>query len=214
MAQTYESSDAQDKGPERPRVTVKYCGVEPLEWFCQHYTPDQHVQFSFEPGEEDKMEYNYARRVFGDWEVKPDESRDKLKEWSGMIAYTVRRSPSMDGKLAQVKIYDPDGNLLWDAEAQMERWLEYNAKPSGGFAQQAQQKGFGGPVAMPEILAKASYDQLKKLWLQSWGSKMPAGIKGDVAKEVLKPRMTAEQIKDSLADLYSGPEPDMSKYHK
>ena len=214
MAQTYEQSETPGTGIERPRVTVENCSNRKLEWLCQHYVPDKHLHFNFAPGEKDKMDYDYARRVFGDWEINPDESRLKLKEWNGMMGYTIRRSPSGDGKLADVKIYDPDDNLLWDARVQMERWLEHNAVTGEAFAKINAPGSFGGPVAMPEILANATYDQLKVLWESSWGSKMPAGIKAEVARDCLLPRMTANQIKDALEELYSGPPPDMSQYSK
>jgi len=141
------------------------------------------------------------QQISAELEVKPDESREKLKEWSAMIAYTIRRSPSLDGRLPHVRVYDQKDNLLWDAYAQMERWVEHNSKLKDGFGR-GKGSPLGGVVPMPEILKSATYDQLKKLWEESWGVKMPAGIQADVARECLKPRLTASQIQDVLAREY------------
>jgi hypothetical protein len=188
-------------------VTVEYLGHTPIGWVCQNYVPKKNLVVRLEPNEKDKFDYDYARRVFGDWEVDPDkaksaiERREKIKEWNGMMGYTIRRSPSMDGKLPRVKIYDPDGNLLWDAHEQMGKWLEHNAKEKDGFLKA---KGVppGGPVEMPKILADATYAQLKTLWLAKFEHAMPAGIQAGVAKKALMPYLSAEQIEDVLRQEY------------
>jgi len=56
-----------------------------------------------------------------------------------------------------------------------------------------------GPTPMPKVLINATHDQLKALWLESWGAKMPAGMSSEVARECLKPRMTANQMDDVIA---------------
>jgi len=192
MSQTY--SQAQNEAgakAEMPRVTVENCGNFTLHWKCQNYVPGKDCTFGLEPGEKDQFEYDYARRIFGDWEVDPNESSAKRIEWNGMIAHTKRKSPSRDGKLPHVKVYDQSGEVIWDAAEQMKNWLEHNSKSRETFAAPG-----GVPlqnIEMPEILKNADHKQLKVLWEKSWGSKMPAGMKTEVAKEALMPRMTAYQ---------------------
>lgn len=213
MSQTYRQTKSESGAQaELPNVIVENCGNFTLQWTCQNYVPNRDLTFTLAPGEKDQFEYDYARRVFGDWKVDPNESPERRIEWNGMIAHTKRKSPSKDGKLPNVKVYDQNGNLLWDAAAQMKDWLEHNAGSRETFAAP------GGPVIgageMPKILRDASYPELKTLWLKSWGSKMPAGMKAEVAREALMPRMTAEQITEELKQHYSGPAPDMSRYTK
>ena len=197
MTQTYEQSEMAGTTKELPKVKVVYEGRKPLQWVCQNYVPGKNLVVKLEPGESDMFEYDYARRIFGDWEVNPDESRAKLKEWNGMIGYTIRRSPSMDGKLPKVKIY-LDDKLVWDAHEQMGRWLEHNAKEKDGFLKTTQPAP-GGKVEMSKVLANASYAQLKTLWQSQFEHAMPAGIQAGVAKRALMPYLSEEQIHDVLA---------------
>jgi len=212
MAQTYTQVQSETGArAEMPNVTIENCGNFTLHWVCQNYVPGKDLEITLAPGEKDSFDYDYARRVFGDWEIDPAESPERRIEWNGMIAQTKRRSPSRDGKLPPVKVYDQSGDLLWDTAAQMEKWLVHNAAAVEMFAAPS-----GAPmkVEMPRVLKEADYKQIKALWLNSWGSKMPAGMSADVAKEALMPRMTAEQITDVLKEMYSGPAPDMSQYKK
>ena len=213
MSQTYTTTQSESGAKAQlPHVTVENCGGFILHWVCQNYVEGKDLAVTLEPGEKDKFEYDYARRIFGDWEVDPYASAESRIEWNGMIAHIKRKSPSCDGKLPQVKVYDHEGNLLWDAVAQMEEWLKHNSKSKSAFAPPR-----GVPLAnieMPEILKNADHKQLKVLWLDSWGSKMPVGMKADVAKEALMPRMTASQITDVLKVHYSGDAPDMTQYVK
>ena len=212
MAQTYtQVQSAAGAKAEMPQVEVENCGNFTLKWTCQNYVESKDLNVTLVPGEKDKFDYDYARRVFGDWDINPAESPEKRIEWNGMIAYTKRRSPSNDGKLPAVKVYDQNGDLLWDTAVQMEKWLAHNAAAIDTFAAPS-----GAPlkVEMPQVLKKADYKQLKAIWLKSWGSKMPAGMSADVAREALMPRMTADQITDVLKEMFSGPAPDMSQHKK
>lgn len=213
MSQIYTTTQSGSGAKAQlPHVTVENCGGFTLNWTCQSYVEGKDCTFNLEPTEKDKFEYDYARRVFGDWEVDPNESPEKRIEWNGMIAHTKRKSPSYDGKLPQVKIYNHEGELLWDAAAQMAEWLKHNAKSRSAFAPP---KGApGGDIEMPEILKNANEEQLKALWLEAWESPMPVAIKRDIARQALMPRLTAQQIADVLAKDYAGPEPDMSQYTK
>ena len=212
MAQTYESTTEEGIKEEKAQVTVEYLGSYPLEWTCQNYVDGKNKHFSFDPGEKDKLEYDYARRVFGDWEVVPEDSKVKEKEWNGMMAYTRRRSPYGFDILAPVKIYDDNGTLLWDSQEQMAKWLEKNKTNKKAFNPNLTSPSPLGNIPMPAILAEATHDQLKALWLESWkGQKMPAGMSSETAKECLKPRMTASQIADVIAKEYEAArEPETS----
>ena len=213
MAQTYtQTQSLAGAKAEMPAVIVENCGNFTLKWICQNYVEGKDLNVTLVPGEKDKFDYDYARRVFGDWEINPDESPEKRIEWNAMVAYTKRRSPSKDGKLPQVKVYDQNDDVLWDTAVQMAKWLEHNAASPEAFAPPP-----GAPlgdVEMPAVLKDATHAQLKALWLGSWGSKMPAGMSSEVAKEALMPRMTAVQITDALAKMFSGPAPDMSQHKK
>ena len=213
MAQPYTQThrEAGTKA-EMPAVVVENCGNFTLKWTCQSYVPGKDLNIILAPGEKDKFDYDYARRVFGDWKIDPSESSEKRIEWNGMIAYTKRRSPSKDGKLPQVKVYNQNGDLLWDTAEQMAKWLEHNAASPEVFAPPANAPL--GPVEMPAVLKDANEKQLKALWEKAWGSKMPPGIKRDVAKQAIMPRLTADQMTDVLEKMYSGPEPDMSQHKK
>jgi hypothetical protein len=203
MAQTYVENTESGIREEKAQVTVEYLGEEPLEWLCQNYVPKKDVHFKLAPGEKDTFEYDYARRIFGDWEVVPEESREKEREWNGMIAYTRRRSPFGHDILPPVRIYDGKGELLWDTQVQMAKWLEKNKANKKAFNPNLTEPSPLGNIPMPAILAEATHDQLKALWLESWkGQKMPAGMSSETARECLKPRMTATQITDVIAREY------------
>ena len=203
MAQTYVERTEDGLKEEKAQVIVEYLGTEPLEWTCQNYVNGKDKNFHFDPGEKDKLEYDYARRVFGDWEVTPEASKAKEKEWNGMMAYTRRRSPFGFDILPPAKIYSDTGELLWDTVEQMGKWLEKNKTNKKAFNPNVTQPSPLGNVPMPKILSEATHDQLKALWLASWkGQKMPAGMSSETAKECLKPRMTASQIEDVIAQEY------------
>jgi hypothetical protein len=213
MAQTYTQTQSEAGAKaEMPAVTVENCGNFTLKWTCQNYVAGKDLNIILAPGEKDKFDYDYARRVFGDWEVDPFKSPESRIEWNGMIAYTKRRSPSKDGKLPQVKVYDQSGNVLWDTAAQMEEWLKHNAASPEAFAPPPNSPL--GPLEMPEVLEKAGHKELKALWLKAFGSKMPAGTKGEVAKLAIMPHLTAGQITTELKEFYSTPAPDMSQHRK
>ena len=213
MAQTYTQTQSEAGAKaEMPAVMVENCGNFTLKWTCQNYVEGKDLNITLVPGEKDKFDYDYARRVFGDWEIDPAVSPERRIEWNGMIAYTKRRSPSKDGKLPQVKVYDQNGDILWDTARQMEAWLEHNAASPEVFAPPA-----GAPmgeIEMPQMLKDADEKQLKALWLKAWGSKMPPGIKRDVAKKAIMPLLTADQMTDVLKEMYSGPAPDMTQHKR
>lgn len=213
MAQTYTQTQSEaGVKAEMPAVMVENCGNFTLKWTCQNYVEGKDLNVTLVPGEKDKFDYDYARRVFGDWEIDPATSPERRIEWNGMIAYTKRRSPSKDGKLPQVKVYDQNDNILWDTAEQMAKWLEHNAASPEVFAPPP-----GAPmgdVEMPKMLQDADEKQLRALWLKAWGSKMPPGIKRDVAKQAILPRLTADQMTDVLKEMYSGPAPDMTQHKR
>ena len=202
MAQTYTQREAVGVKKQLPMVTIEYLGEKPLAWKCQEYVTGKDLEICLVKGEKDKFDYDWSRRIFGDWEVNPDESPDKKREWSDMIAHTMRKSPSKDGKLARVKIYDHSNTLLWDGIAQMEKWLEHNSMSKDSFPTAGPIQDVLANIPMPKMLKDASHAQLKALWLKSWGSKMPAGTSGEVAREILLPRMTADQIADVISKEY------------
>jgi hypothetical protein len=57
-----------------------------------------------------------------------------------------------------------------------------------------------GPFKMPASLANASYDELKDIWLEQFGTKMPAGMQGELAKKLLLPYLNHGQLADVLAE--------------
>jgi hypothetical protein len=78
-----------------PDVIVEFLGIRPLTWTCQNYVGDgRDMMFNFIPGEKETLEYNYAKSVFGDWEIDPSASSVKKREWRTMMAQTAQRSPT------------------------------------------------------------------------------------------------------------------------
>ena len=190
-------------------VIVIYDGIEDLVWENQNFNNDgDTIEFTLKPGVKEAFNFEHAKRVFGDWEL-PKAKRSQEKVWADMIKDRCDRSPSLDGRLVMVKIYDEEDNLLWDATKEYAHWMERH----GAKMLPRPDKKSGITVEMPKILAEADGDALKKLWLHSTGCKLPAGMKFALARDLLLPRLDESQIADVLSAEFEK-EPDMSKYDK
>lgn len=194
---------------ETPDVIVVYQGDEPLVWESQNFTGDgDTIEFTLLPGKKESFSMAYAKQVFGNWELPRAKKQDE-KVWADMIKDRVDRSPSADGCLPMVKIYDTEGNVLWDAGVEFAHWIERH----GAKMLPRPDKKSGVTVEMPKVLAEADGDALKALWLHSFKAKMPPSMSFEVARQCLLPRLNAEQIADVLAAEFEKI-PDMSQYDK
>ena len=192
-----------------PDVIVIYKGDEPLVWDNQNFNNDGNtVEFTLLPGVEEEFGQEHAKRVFGDWTM-PKKNRTQEKLWADMIKDRCDRSPSLDGRLVMVEIYDEDKNLLWDAKLEYDQWMERH----GAKLLARPDKKSGITVKMPKILAEADGDMLKQLWFHSFDTKMPAGLQHAHARDILVVRLDADQIADVLVEEFAK-EPDMSQYDK
>lgn len=206
-----------DKGvrEETPDVIVIFRGDESLVWESQNFHGDgDTVEFTLLPGVKEAFNAEYAKAVFGNWELPRVKKRDE-KIWADMVKDRVDRSPSADGCLPMVEIYeagegDKDDVKLWDAAVEFAHWIERH----GATMLPKPNKKSGITVEMPKILAEADGDTLKKLWLHSFkGSKMPPALSYADARSILVPRLSADQIADVLVAEFEK-EPDMSQYDK
>ncbi len=195
---------------ESPDVIIVLKSDEPLVWESQNFSGDGNtVEFTFLPGIKESFNQEYAKQVFGDWTLLRVKKRDE-RIWADMVKDRVDRSPSADGCLPMVEIYDEEGNLLWDAAVEFAHWIERHGprllpKPDSKS---------GVTVEMPKILAEADGDALKRLWEHKFkGSKLPAGMKHEHARQILLNMLDADQIADVLAAEFEK-EPDMSPYDK
>lgn len=194
---------------ETPNVIVIYKGNEPLIWESQNFAGDgDSVEFTLLPDVKEEFSYEYARRVFGDWTI-PKRTKKEQKEWADMIKDRVDRSPTANGCLPMVEIYDQDENLLWNAVKEFTQWIEQH----GASMLPRPDKKSGVSVKMPKVLAEADGDGLKKLWELKFKVKMPAGMQYNIAREILLNMLGADQIADALKPEFER-EPDMSRFNK
>jgi len=193
---------------EEPEVIVVYHGVEPLVWDNQNYAGDgDTMEFTLEPEVKETFPREYAKRIFGDWEL-PKKTKAERKEWADMVKDRVDRSPTCDGKLPMVVIFEQNGTELWDGPAEFSEWFERHGLK---MLPRPDTKGSGIKFEMPVILKEADAATLRKLFEHAFGCKMPAGMKHEDAKKVLLAKLTPEQIADVLVDEFKV-EPDMSQY--
>ena len=195
---------------ESPDVVIVYKGEKALVWESQdYYGDDDSVEFTLLPDVKEEFNREYARRVFGDWEQSRKTKADE-KAWGDMVKDRIDRSPTADGRLPMVEVYEVDGTKLWDGKEQFSMWME---KHGAKMLPKPDKQASGINFEMPKTLVEADGDTLKKLWEHSFGAKMPAGMKYDHARECLVPRMTEDQITDVLESEFAH-DPDMSGYEK
>lgn len=199
---------------EAPDVVIIYKGENPLIWESQDYYGDNDtVEFTLIPGVKEEFNRGYAKAVFGDWELKKA-TKAEQKLWADMVKDRIDRSPTCDGRLPMVEIYEADGKelgpKLWDAYEEFNEWIKrHGAK----MLPRPDKKASGINYEMPKVLIEADSDTLKKLWEHSFKAKLPAGLKHSDARAILVPRLTEEQIADVLKGEFEH-EPDMSGYDR
>ena len=196
---------------ESPDVVIIYKGDDTLVWESQNYYGDgDSVEFTLLPGEKEEFSRDYAKAVFGDWELKKN-TKAEQKLWGDMIKDRIDRSPTSDGRIPMVEIYESDGAKVWDGYEQFSEWME---KHGAKMLPKPDTKASGIAFEMPAILVEADGDTLKKLWEHSFkGSKMPPALKHSDARDILLARLTEEQIADVLKGEFEH-EPDMTQYER
>lgn len=195
---------------EAPDVIIIYKGDKPLIWESQNYYGDgDSVEFTLLPDVKEEFNREYAKAVFGDWTLtRKTKAEDKL--WGEMIKDRIDRSPTCDGRIPMVEVYEVDETKLWDGYEQFAAWME---KHGAKLLPKPDTKGSGIKFEMPQLLVDADGDTIKKLWEHSFGVKKPAGLSYSHAKEILMTRLDESQIADVLKAEFEH-EPDMSQYEK
>lgn len=195
---------------ESPDVFIIYRGDVPLIWESQNYYGDgDSVEFTLLPGVKEEFNREYAKQVCGDWEL-PKNTKAEQVIWGAMIKDRIDRSPTCDGRIPMVEVYESDGTKVWDGHEQFGEWME---KHGAKMLPRPDKKASGIDYEMPAVLAEADGDTIKKLWEHSFKVKKPVGLSYDHAREILVPRLTEEQIADVLKGEFEH-EPDMSKYDR
>ncbi len=196
-------------------VVISYKGEVPLVWESQNYYGDgDSVEFTLLPDVKEEFNREYAKAVFGDWELEKGTKKEQ-KLWADMIKDRIDRSPTSDGRVPMVEVYEADGKelglKLWDGYEEFGEWMEKH----GAKMLPRPDKKSGVTVEMPKILAEADGNTLKALWEHKFkGGKLPAGMKHSDARDILLNMLDVNEIADVLKELHAGPEPDMSQYDR
>ncbi len=195
---------------ESPDVIIIYKGDKPLVWESQDYYGDNDsVEFTLLPKIKEEFNRGYAKAVFGDWDL-PRKTKADEKAWADMIKDRIDRSPTCDGRLPMVEIYEVDDTKLWDAHEQFNAWME---KHGAKLLPKPDTKGSGIKFEMPRLLVEADGEALKKLWKHKFGVAMPVGQKHDISREILVNMLGVNEMVDVLKTEFEH-EPDMTKYDR
>ena len=176
-----------ESGQELKYVLVENCMEEEIEWVAQARFSDKPneaktVTYHWEVGETILMEEDYARAVFGIWDlmiIYKDEPDQYMKEYNRMMQRQLTMWPSPSPP--HVKIYEKGskgkrGRLLLDTWEQYDKWMKEHGREH--LPRRTQMPKGGVVPAMPDELRQMDRAGLLK-FADNVGFRIPPDVDWD-----------------------------------